>query len=335
VFPTEETELSSDHVQDTIEEPPVLEIEEPETIEEDTEPDIILDEPLPFIEQVEEELEILEDLALPTEDLSTQVEDIDAAAEPFVAYEEEYDEAVHEPEEQYVEYEEEYEEEIERSLFSQLSAIKVPLVVIIIGSLLSGALMGILIYPTEDTSNLQERYDALYGYYSEIQEQNQELNSNLDELTIELNTLQNDYDDLADEYSSLNGKWSSIFSDQTQYQAPSLNTINTFITTDTTDQMTHSSTFTPVDQAILFSLIAKTQNIRAGVVTINGNFTEEVTEYTYNVIVTNEGITVYIDPQTDEIWWSEDYEEVTANQIWDLGDYTSVYVTEITTIIDH
>jgi hypothetical protein len=195
--------------------------------------------------------------------------------------------------------------------------------------------MGILIYPTEDTGNLQQRYDALYGYYTEIQEQNQELNFMIDDLTLELNTLQNDYDDLVEEYSTLEGKWSNIFSDQTQYQAPSLNKINTFIAADTTDQMTYSSNFTPVDQAILFSMLAKTQNIRAGVVTIHGNFTEQITEYTYNVIVTNEGIVAYIDPQTDGIWWTENYEEVAVDQSWDLGDYTSVYVTEITKIIDY
>jgi hypothetical protein len=235
-------------------------------------------------------------------------------------------------EEELVEYE--YVES-KQGVISHLNAIKAPLALIIIGSIISGALMGVLIYPSEDTDNLQQRYDALYQYYTEIQEQNQELNIIIEDLTLELNTLKNDHNFLNEQYTGLDNRWNNLFSDQTEYQAPSLNKINAFIESDSTDQLIISPTFTAVDQAILLSMMAKTQNIRVGIVTIQGNFTAEITDYTYNVVVSNEGIVVYIDPQTDEIWWSESYQEVTKNQFWDIAEYTSVYITDIITIIEH
>jgi hypothetical protein len=221
------------------------------------------------------------------------------------------------------------------SLVAQLNAIKTPLVALIIISILSGSLIGTLVIPGGDTDNLWERYDTLIEYYTELQADNHDLNQVVENRDYQISSLQNELDNLSQEYSALQNDWDSLFSDQTTYETPSINQLTNWLAANPTDQHTISSTYTPVDQAILLSLEAKNQKVKLGVITVYGNFTEEFTEYTYNVVETEGGYVVYIDPQTDEIWWTPGYEEIFLDRIWNLGKYVSVYVTEVDTIITH
>ncbi len=219
------------------------------------------------------------------------------------------------------------------SLVAQLNAIKTPLAVLMIISILSGSLIGALVIPSGDTDNLQQRYDTLIEYYTELQADNQDLNMVVENRAYQISSLQTELDVLSQEYSALQNDWDSLFSDQTQYEAPSINQLSNWLAADSTDQHTISGSYTVVDQAILLSLEAKNQKVKLGVITVYGNFTEELSEYTYNVVETEGGYVVYIDPQTDEIWWTPGYEEVSQDRIWNLGKYVSVYVTEVDTII--
>jgi hypothetical protein len=219
------------------------------------------------------------------------------------------------------------------SLVAQLNAIKTPLAIMIIASILSGALIGSLVIPSGNTDNLQQRYDTVIEYYTELQADNQKLNKVAENKDNQISSLQTELDDLSQEYSTLQSDWTSLFSDQIQYEAPSNNQLTSWLAADPTDQHTISGSYTTADQAILLSLKAKNQNFKLGVVTVYGNFTEELLEYTYNIVETEGGYVVYIDPQTDEIWWTPGYEEVSQDRVWDLGKYDSVYVTEVDTII--
>ncbi len=219
------------------------------------------------------------------------------------------------------------------SLVAQLNAIKTPLAILMIIAILSGSLIGALVIPSGDTDNLQQRYDTLLEYYTELQADNQDLNLVIENRDYQISSLQTELDVLSQEHSALQNDWDSLFSDQTQYEAPSINQLTSWLAADSTDQHTISSTYSPVDQAILLSLEAKNQKVKLGVITVYGNFTEEFTEYTYNVVETEGGGLVYIDPQTDEIWWTLGYEEISPDRIWNLGKYVSVHVTEVDTII--
>ena len=90
-----------------------------------------------------------------------------------------------------------------KSLVAQLDAIKIPLAVLIIVSLLSGALMGILIYPNGDTDNLQQRYDTLSEYYTELQNVTQTLQTYYDNLTRQ-------HTEVRAEYTLLNALYSDL-----------------------------------------------------------------------------------------------------------------------------
>jgi len=119
-----------------------------------------------------------------------------------------------------------------KSLVAQLETIKIPLAVLIIVSLLSGALMGTLVYRNGDTDNLQQRYDALSEYYTELLNVTQTLQTYYDNLTRQhaevreeytlLNTL---YSDLMESNSELMKEYNDIINYQKNMQLVSGQTI--------------------------------------------------------------------------------------------------------------
>ena len=114
-----------------------------------------------------------------------------------------------------------------KSLVAQLYTIKIPLAVLIIVSLLSGALMGILIYPNEESDNLQKRYDALSEYYNELLNVTQTLQTYYDNLTrqhaevrAEYTLLNSLYSDLMESNSELMIEYNDIINYQKNMQFP-------------------------------------------------------------------------------------------------------------------
>ena len=120
-----------------------------------------------------------------------------------------------------------------KSLVAQLDSIKIPLAILIIVSLLSGALMGILIYPNEDTDNLQQRYEALSEYYTELLNVTQTLQTYYDNLTRqhaevreEYTLLNSLYSDIVKSNSELKKEYDDIINYQKSMQLASKQTIN-------------------------------------------------------------------------------------------------------------
>ena len=114
-----------------------------------------------------------------------------------------------------------------KSLVAQLDTIKIPLAVLIIVFLLSGALMGILIYPNEESDNLQKRYDALSEYYNELLNVTQTLQTYYDNLTrqhaevrAEYTLLNSLYSDLMESNSELMKEYNDIINYQKNMQFP-------------------------------------------------------------------------------------------------------------------
>ena len=104
--------------------------------------------------------------------------------------------------------------------------------------------MGTLIFPNDDADNLQQRYDALIVYYTELQANNQDLNLLVENMTLQINSLQTELDKLNQDYSALQNGWDGLFSDQTQYETPSINQLINWLATDSTDQHTISGIYT-------------------------------------------------------------------------------------------
>ena len=214
----------------------------------------------------------------------------------------------------------------------QKKPVKIVYGIIIVATIISIAFMGSLVYSDRDINNLQQRYDALIEYFSEQESHNQELILQADSMSQQLELLQTELDKIHLEHSDLKNNWDAIFSDNTTYRNHSIDELISWIATDTTDKHNLSSRYTPLDQSILLSLKAKTQNIRLGIIIIQGTMRDEPIEYVYNIAETDTNQYVFINPQTDEIWYQT--EEIIPNKTWNQGEYTSIMITEVQTIIE-
>ena len=107
-----------------------------------------------------------------------------------------------------------------RSLVAQLGTVKTPLAILIIVSILSGSLMGVLIYPSVDT-DLQQRYDTLYEYYTELYANTQTLQAYYENITRQHTELKEEYNQLNTLYSNLaesNSELKKEYDDIINYQ---------------------------------------------------------------------------------------------------------------------
>jgi hypothetical protein len=215
---------------------------------------------------------------------------------------------------------------------AQKRSVKVLYGFMIVATILSIAFMGSLVYSNQDVKNLQQRYDISLESFSELESHHQELILLVDSVSRQLGSLQIELDKMNLEYSDLQNNWDALFSDNIPYRTPSIDELISWLATDTTDRHNLSSSYTPLDQSILLSLKAKTQNLRLGVIIIRGTLSNEPIEYVYNIAETDTGAYVYISPQTDEIWYKT--EEIIPNKPWNQGEHTFVIVTEVLTIIE-
>jgi hypothetical protein len=90
-----------------------------------------------------------------------------------------------------------------KSFIDQIETIKIPLAILIALSLFSGVAMGSLIYPNGDSDNLQQRYDTLYEYYTNLLNSTQKLEMYYDNLTMQ-------YSEVREEYTLLNSLYSDL-----------------------------------------------------------------------------------------------------------------------------
>ena len=214
----------------------------------------------------------------------------------------------------------------------QKKSVKIVYGIMIVATILSIAFMGSLVYSDRDINNLQQRYDALIEYFSEQESHNQELILQADSMSQQLELLQTELDKIHLEHSDLKNNWDAIFSDNTTYRNHSIDELISWLAIDTTDRHNLSSIYTPLDQSILLSLKAKTQNLRLGIIIIQGTMRDEPIEYVYNIAKIDSDQYVFINPKTDEIWHQT--EEIIPNKTWNQGEYTSIMITGVQTIID-
>jgi hypothetical protein len=112
-----------------------------------------------------------------------------------------------------------------RALGAQISAIKIPLAILIIISILSGALMGTLIIPSENTDKLQQRYDTLFEYYNELETYYDNLTRQYSEVREEYILLDSLYSDLVKSNSELKKEFNDIINYQKKMPLASKQTI--------------------------------------------------------------------------------------------------------------
>jgi hypothetical protein len=188
--------------------------------------------------------------------------------------------------------------------------------------------------PSTEVETLKERYDTLSLHFVNLSSVVQDLQIEIDDKNNELLLLNQLIEEKESEYAHVFDFLEELILSQDEAQVPKLAQIDSWLSEDTTDNLTFNEGFTKEYLSVLLSLKAQQMKWRIGIVEISGNFTSDnVSREILNVIQTDEGL-VYIDPQTDNIWWNEQFEETTIDKNWKINNHI-VKVTEIIYVLDY
>ena len=129
------------------------------------------------------------------------------------------------------------------------------------------------------------------------------------------------------DYEDLDRKYEELFSDYdwvervltdffdrplVQKEVPSISNVRAWLSSDRTDRVRYTAPdFACGDFAVMLAIHARAKYWDMGVIGIWGYETETYEEFNhaFNAIITKEGL-IYVEPQTDEVWWYENHEEI-------------------------
>ena len=187
----------------------------------------------------------------------------------------------------------------------------------------------------DEISNLQNDLMSLQSQVSNLQGDYNNLKAMYDSLKIDYDQLEDDYDELEADYVFL----LDYFFDRPieSKVTPSTQSLQDWLQKDSTDQMFSYAdpNFVCVEFAIILSTNARAENFDMGVVAVWGHLqdTKEVWTHAFDAIITKEGL-VYVEPQTDEVWWYPNHQEIMVDQVYDIeGD--NVYVEDIAIVLTY
>lgn len=192
---------------------------------------------------------------------------------------------------------------------------------------------------------LNETYQILVSNYTSLNEEHQvliieynELNKSYNILSINYTALQQNYGDLSSEYQILFSDYNALveaFNDPLSYVVmPTTSELESWLEEDQTDKISYNySNFVCGDFAVMLSQHAKLEHWDMGVVGVFGyDESYESFDHAFNAIVGTEGL-IYIEPQTDDLWWYTDHEEISEGIWWEFPEVGYVYVEDYIVIL--
>jgi len=92
---------------------------------------------------------------------------------------------------------------------------------------------------------------------------------------------------------------------------PSISALKDWLALDLTDQLNFNEDFNCRDFSILLSIKARHKHWDMGIIELRAviNETGNTWKHALNFIMTSEGL-VYLEPQTDTVWWLPDHKEI-------------------------
>jgi len=182
-----------------------------------------------------------------------------------------------------------------------------------------------------ECDELYASYRILAYNHTELKRDHRELSNNYTELSTECLTLQGRYESLFNDYNALLEAFNEPLSDE---EIPSIYELGQWLAIDETDELEYvKPNFVCGDFAVMLSLHAKMKHWDMGVVGVLGHTqSHEPFAHAFNAVACDEGL-VYVEPQTDELWWNDDYEEMTEENWWKLPGFGDIYIEEYVVIV--
>lgn len=208
-------------------------------------------------------------------------------------------------------------------------------------------------------TGLESDYNSLLDEHQLLQTSHEELESDFESLDAAYANFSSDYNQLNESYQALaidyaalkqsltelsvvNGSIFSnysmlleVFNAPLAYEnVPSVEELELWLAADKTDEIEYTEpNFICGDFATMLSQHAKMNNWDMGVIAVFGRTTDrDDFAHAINAIVCEEGL-VYVEPQTDEVWWIRNHKEIPENAWSYFPDVGSVFVEQHSVIV--
>jgi len=219
---------------------------------------------------------------------------------------------------------------------------------------------------SQEHSALQISYNALEGAYVQLNSSYQQLNSSYSsllnaysalnstygELLSRYSTLNATYNELLKQYSALNASYSQLLSLNSSYAklysalyepltnktVPTIEELEAWLREDPTDTIAYNMpNFVCGDYAVMLAFHAKLMGWDMGVVAVLGKKADgSEFNHAFNAINCMEGLVeglVYVEPQTDEVWWYGGHSEIQPGRWYEYPGFGQVYVQEYIIVV--
>ena len=183
----------------------------------------------------------------------------------------------------------------------------------------------------EDYSLLNDVYNTLNSAFASLQSEHDSLQSEYTSLQRNYAYLEEDYTVLEEDYENVISEYVDLLGNHTHLlmyvdrsleskSTPSISELQSWLFLDQTNLLGYHNDFDCKDFSVLLSVKARTNHWDMGIASIYGYDvnTEEYYAHAFNFIITNEGL-VYVEPQTDDIWWYSDHEKIEVGITYEIG----------------
>jgi hypothetical protein len=195
---------------------------------------------------------------------------------------------------------------------------------------------------------LEDTYVQLNSSYSSLFNAYSALNSTYGELLTRYSTLNATYNELLKQYSALNASYSQLLSLNSSYAklytalyepltnktVPTTEELQAWLREDPTNTIAYNMpNFVCGDYAVMLAFHAKLMGWDMGVVAILGKKADgSEFNHAFNAVTCREGL-VYVEPQTDNVWWYSGHSEIQPGGWYEYPGFGQVYVQEYIIVV--
>lgn len=179
----------------------------------------------------------------------------------------------------------------------------------------------------EAYKSLKTEHDALLQNYSHIISEYKTLSSAYSDLETSCERLKETLENINRSYTLL---YQAFYEPLTNKTVPTVQELKNWLAEDKVDQISYVyPDFVCGDYAVMLAFHAKLKGWDMGVVTVVGHYPDRREfNHAFNAIKCREGL-VYVEPQTDSVWWNPGYAEIKSESWYTFPDFGRIYIDTI------
>ncbi len=186
--------------------------------------------------------------------------------------------------------------------------------------------------------SLMKHYNELQSTYVRLMMDYASLNANYTSILTEFKVLNASYVELVRKYRQMEREYDTLYDilykPLENENVPTIDELKAWLKEDPTNIIQYRDPdFVCGDFATMLSFHAKLRGWDMGVVAVFGHDAGgKKFNHAFNAIACAEGV-VYVEAQTDAVWWNENYEEIVPGRWYEFPGFGRIYVEQYAVVV--